>query len=100
MCVQALPYDLFSSAVFLPYFSILTLSLPLLGLCSKSTSLNPAFCVRRPRQYHTICRKLNVISGFFVVSGYLFGRMESINVAGALQEAGDADSRAHTRSQV
>ena len=26
--------------------------------------------------------------------------MESINVAGVLQEAGDADSRAHTRSQV
>ena len=26
--------------------------------------------------------------------------MESINVAGVLQEAGDADSRARTRSQV
>ena len=29
-----------------------------------------------------------------------FGRMESINVACVLQEAGDADSRACTRSQV
>ena len=35
-----------------------------------------------------ICWKLNLISGFFVFSGYLFGRMESINVAGVLQEAG------------
>ena len=26
--------------------------------------------------------------------------MESINMAGVLQEAGDADPRAHTRSQV
>ena len=26
--------------------------------------------------------------------------MESINVTGVLQEAGDADSRAHTRSQA
>ena len=26
--------------------------------------------------------------------------MESLNVAGVFQEAGDADSRAHTRSQV
>ena len=28
------------------------------------------------------------------------GQMESINVAGVLQETGDADSRARTRSQV
>ena len=46
------------------------------------------------------CWKLNLISGFFIFSGYLIGRMESINVAGVLQEAGDADSRAGTRSQV
>ena len=89
--VQAVPYDLFSSAVFLPYFSMLILSLPLLGLGSKSTSLSPGFCVRRPRQYDTICWMLNLISGFFVFSGYLFGRLESINVAGALQESGDAN---------
>ena len=30
----------------------------------------------------------------------MIGQMESINVAGVLQEAGDADSRAHIRSQV
>ena len=93
-------YDLFSSAVFLPYFSMLILSLPLLGLVSKSTSFNPGFCVRRPRQYDTICWKLNLFSGFFVFSDFLFGWMESINVAGVLQEAGDADSKARTRSQV
>ena len=87
-------YDVFSSAVFLPYLSMLILSLLLLGLGSKSTSLSPGFCVRRPRQYDTICQKLNLFSGFFVVSGYLFRRMESINVARVLQEAGDADSRA------
>ena len=65
MWVQAVRYDLFSSSVFLPYFSILILSLPLLGLGSKSTSLSPGFCVRRPRQYDTICWELNLISGFF-----------------------------------
>ena len=79
---------------------MLILSLPLLGLGSKSTSLSPGFCVCRPRQYHTICWKLNLISGFFVASGYFFGRMESINLAGVFQEAGDADSRARTRSEV
>ena len=41
--------------VFLLCFSMLILSLPLLGLRSKSTSLSPGFCVRRPRQYDTIC---------------------------------------------
>ena len=55
----------FCSVVFLPYFSMLILSLPLLGLGSKSTSLSPGFCVRRPRQYDTICWELNLISGFF-----------------------------------
>ena len=28
-------------------------------------NLSPGFCVRRPRQYNTICRELNLISGFF-----------------------------------
>ena len=65
MWVQALRYDLFSSAVFLPYFSMLILSLTLLGLGYKSTSLSPGFCVHRPRQYDTICWELNHISGFF-----------------------------------
>ena len=44
---------------------MLILSLPLLGLGSKSTSLSPGFCVHRPRQYDTICWELNLISGFF-----------------------------------
>ena len=63
--VQAVPNDLFSSGAFLPYFSMLILSLPLLGLGSKSTFLSPGFCVRRPKQYDTICWELNLISGFF-----------------------------------
>ena len=50
---------------FLLDLSLLILSLPLLGLSSKSTSLSPGFCVRRPRQYDTICWELNLISGFF-----------------------------------
>ena len=41
------------------------LSLPLLGLCSKSTSLSPGFCLCRPRQYDTVYWELNLISGFF-----------------------------------
>ena len=79
---------------------MLILSLPLLGLGSKCTSLSPRFCVRRPRQYNRICWELILISGSLPFSGLLFGQMESINVAGVLQEAGDADSRACTRSQV
>ena len=66
--VQAVRYDLFSSAVFLPYFSMLTLSLPLLGLGFKSTSFSPGFCVCRTRQYNLICWELNLISGFFAFS--------------------------------
>ena len=52
--LQDVRYDVFSSVVFLPYFSILTLSLPLLGLGSKSTSLGSGFCVRSSRQYDRI----------------------------------------------
>ena len=37
-----------------------------IGLGSKSTSLSAGFCVRRPRQYDTICWELDLISGFFV----------------------------------
>ena len=48
--VQAVWYDLFSSGVFLPFFSMLILSLPHLGLGFKSTSLSSDWCVRRPRQ--------------------------------------------------
>ena len=64
--VQAVQYDLFSSGVFLPYFSMLILLLPLLGLGSKSTFLSAGFCVHRPRQYDTIYWKLNLYSGFFL----------------------------------
>ena len=41
-----------------------------------------------------------IFLGSLVFSGELFGQMESINVGGVLQEAGDADSRTRTRSQV
>ena len=64
--VHTVQYHLFSSGVFLPYFSMLIFLLPHLGLGSKSTSLSPGFCVHRPRQYDKICWKLNLISGFFV----------------------------------
>ena len=37
---------------------------------------------------------------FLFLLRWLFGRIESMDVAGVLQEAGDADSRARTRSQV
>ena len=37
---------------------------------------------------------------FFFFLGELFGQVESVDDAGVLQEAGDAESRAHTRSQV
>ena len=46
---ESKPYDMFFSAVFLPQFSMLSLSLPTIALGSKSTSLIPGFCVRRPR---------------------------------------------------
>ena len=75
---------------------MLILSIPPLGLGSQSTSLSPGFCVHRPKQYDAFYWKFKLISGFFVF--FLvdcFGQMESINVTGVLQEAGDADSRAY-----
>ena len=54
--------------VFLPCFCMLIVSLSLLGLDSKSTSLSLGFCVRRPRQYDTICWKFELILGFFLCS--------------------------------
>ena len=62
-------------------FSILILSLPCLGLRSKSTSLGPGFCLYRPRQYNTICWELNLISGFFVFF-WLFVWADGINKCG------------------
>ena len=44
---------------------MLILSLPLIGLSSKSTSLSAGFCVCRPWQYDKIFWELNIISGFF-----------------------------------
>ena len=64
MWAQAVQY-LFSSVVSLPFLSMLILSLPLLGLGSKSTCLSPGFCVRRPWQYNTIFWELNLVFGFF-----------------------------------
>ena len=61
--VQAVQCNLFSFGFFLSCFSLLSLSLPLLVLASKSTSLSPRFCVCRSRQYDTICWELNFISG-------------------------------------
>ena len=80
---------------------MLILLLPLLELGSKSNPLNSGFCRRRPRQYDMIC--LDVGSNFCILCFLLFDCfewMESINVAGVLKEAGDADSRAYTKSQV
>ena len=89
--VQAVQYDLFSSGVFLPYFSMLILLLPLLALGSVYIG-----------QCSTIPFVGSWISflGSLFFSGYLFEQMESINVPGVLQEAGDADSSACTISQV
>ena len=63
MWVQAVQYNLFSSGVFLPYFTMLILSVSLLELGSKSTSFSLGFCVCRPKQYDTICWELTFISG-------------------------------------
>ena len=49
----------------LSYISMLILSLPLLGLSSKSTSLSPGFSVCGPRQYDTVCWELNLSFEFF-----------------------------------
>ena len=67
-----------------PCFSLPILSLPLLGLGSKSISFSP-----RPRQYNTICWKLDLI-----------GWMESRHMVGALQEVGNTDSGVRTKCQV
>ena len=57
--------------MFLPCFGMLILSLPILELGFKSTSLSPGFCVCRPRQYKRICWKLDLISGVFVFSSLI-----------------------------
>ena len=55
----------FFSAVFLSYFNMLILSLPIIGLGSKSTFLSPGFCVCRPRQKEAISMNWNPICWFF-----------------------------------
>ena len=76
MWVQAVWYNVFCAPVFLPYFSMVTLSLPLLMLGSKSTCLSPVFCARIPRQGDMNCWEFNIISGFFCF--FVFGQMESV----------------------
>ena len=69
---------------FQPYFSMLIMSLPLLGLGPQSTSRSSGFCVCRPRQHDTICWELKLVSGFFAFSENLFGQIETMNVASVL----------------
>ena len=70
------------------------------GFGSIGSTLSSGFCVCRPGQYNMICWELILVSGFFAFLWLIVWGMESINVAGILQEAGDADWRAYTRSQV
>ena len=72
-------------------------SCPLLGLGSKSTSFRPGFCISSLRQCNTCCWELNLISGFFAFLWFIVWQIESINVAGVLQEARNVDSRAYTK---
>ena len=88
MLVQAVQHELLSFGCFF-LVNMLILSLPLLGLGSKSTSFSSGLCVCRPRQYNTICWKLDLI-----------GWMKSRHVVGVLQEVGNADSGARTKCQV
>ena len=55
--------------------------IPLLWQGSKSTSLSPGFCVRRPRQYDMIRWELDPISRFFAFS-WLIVCADGINKCG------------------
>ena len=83
--------------VFFPGISLLFLSLPLLRLGCKSTFFSPGFCVQKPGNTIWFLVSLIFFQGFFFLD-LLFQRMESLDVAGVLQEARDADSRACTKS--
>ena len=72
--------------MFLLCCSMLTLLVPFSGLCSKCTSLKPGFCVRKFRQYNTICCKVNLISGFFAFSWAIIWEDGINNKAGDLLE--------------
>ena len=78
------------------YFSMLILSLPLLQLGIKSTSLRPGFIgVLRPRQFDMICWELDLISGFFAFSWLIIW----VDKFGWCLAGGrDVDSRICTRS--
>ena len=67
MWVQAVWYGLFSSSVFLPYFSMLILSLLLFGLVSKSTSLSLGSVYVDQGSMIQFVGELNLISGFFAL---------------------------------
>ena len=91
-------YDLFSVVFFLLGLSLLILSLTLLGHGCKSTFLSPGFSECRLRQYDTICWELDLVTGFYISSWMIIWVW--LDVDCVLQEAGDANSRARTRSQV
>ena len=81
LCEQTVQYDLLSVVFFLLGLSLLILSLPLLGLGSKSTSLSPGFCVRKPRQYDTIYWEFGLFSESFV-SSWMIVRADGVNGRG------------------
>ena len=72
--------------VFLSCFKILILSLPVLGLGSKSNSLSLGSSERRPSQYFRICWKSDLISQFFVfflvLLYFVVSRSQSLDLGG------------------
>ena len=93
--VQNVWYSLLSFVFFLFCVSMLTLSLHLLGLGSKSTSFSPGFYVRRPSKCDTICWRFDNLSGFFYCPQLIVCADEIKRCGWYLWDAGDADSRAH-----
>lgn len=83
MWIQSVWY-LLSVVFFLSYLSMLTLSIPLLELDCKPTSLSHGFCVRRSS--YKFCWEFDLIPGFFS-SSWLIARKESINVAGVFNHS-------------
>ena len=98
MWVQDVGYNLFSLGVFLPCFTMLILSLPLLGLGSKSTSLSSVSV------YQSQSNAIRFVGSWISYLDSLFFPFffywESKNASSVLQEAENADSRACTRSYV
>ena len=77
----------FFSAVFLSYFSMLILSLPIIGLGSKSTFLSPGFCVSRTKQQEAIFMKWNLICWFFAFFLWIV-LLDGINKCGSCLAGG------------